>query len=377
MTQELKDPLQYTEQELRNLSIQELKQLLKDSEYKESLYNTRQLTEKVLINGLYGAMANRYFPLFNEDMAAAITGNGRYFIQKLAIYIEEALQKLIPSEKPYVVGGDTDSLYVTIENFMNLYQEKNPGLSINEYVDWADNFEKKIIKPIIQKTIDDFSYELNAYNKEKIGVEREVISDAAVFTAKKHYYMRVRDNEGTRYPENSPKIKIMGLEIIKSSTPKWSQKYLKEAIECILDKDETALKQWLANIKSEYLTVGLNEIAHVGGVSNLNYTLGDKGVPIGSRAALVHNKYIIENNLVDKYNLIVPDDKCKRLFLIEPNKFNSNIIAYIDDRFIEEIPREFIDYDTNFEKQFMNPMMLMVETLGYNMRKETQELDEW
>ena len=270
-----------------------------------------------------------------------------------------------------------NSIYFSIDNFMKLYQEKNPGLTINEYVDWADNFEKKIIQPIIKKTIDDFAEELNAYNKDKIGAEREVIADAAVFTSKKHYYMRVRDNEGTRYPDDDPKIKVMGLDLIKSSTPKWTKKYLKESINKILDSDESELKSWIKKIKQEYTSVNLNEIAHVGGVSNLNYKLGDKSVPIGSRAALVHNKYIKDNNLEDKYTIIVPDDKCKRLFLIEPNKFNSNIIAYIDDKFINEIPKSIIDYDTNFEKQFLNMLNLMVDCLNYKLKQETEIIDDW
>jgi DNA polymerase elongation subunit (family B) len=241
----MKDVLEYTEDELRSLSTEELESLLHLAENGESLFDTRQLVEKTMINSLYGALANKWFPLFNEDMAAAITGNGRYFIQKLANYIEETLQQLLPQEKPYIVYGDTDSVYYHIEPFVEKYIAQNPGLPTNDYVEFADRFEKKVIQPVIEKTINDFAYELNAYNKDKIGAEREIIADAAVFTAKKKYYARVRDNEGTRYPDDSPKIKVMGLEIIKSSTPKWSQKYLKQAIPHILDKNEDDLRTWV------------------------------------------------------------------------------------------------------------------------------------
>lgn len=110
MRNRMKDPLDYTEDELRSLNKDELQALLKISKNKESLYNTRQLVEKTLINSLYGAMANKWFPLFNEQMAAAITGNGRYFIRKLGDYIEEKLQNLNPSNVPYLVYGDTDSV---------------------------------------------------------------------------------------------------------------------------------------------------------------------------------------------------------------------------------------------------------------------------
>ena len=372
----MKDVLEYTEDELRRLSDDELIQLQKLAENGESLYNTRQLVEKTMINSLYGAMANKWFPLFNEDMAAAITGNGRFFIQKLANYIEATLQKLLPQEKPYIVYGDTDSCYYHIEPFVQKYIEKNPGLSIGEYVTWADEFEKKVIQPTIEKTINDFSEQLNAYNKDKIGAEREIIADAAVFTAKKKYYARVRDSEGTRYPDDAPKIKVMGLEIIKSSTPKWSQKYLKAAIPHILDKNEDDLRDWIKTIKQEFTTVNLNEIAAVGGVSRIDYNLNEKGVPFGSRAAITHNNYINQNGLEDQYAPIQAGDKCKRLFLQTPNKFNSEIIAFTNDNFVKELDG-IIDFDTNFQKNFLKPLELMVAPLNYDLEKETETLDDW
>ena len=374
----MKDVLEYTEEELRSLPREELEKLLEEAENKESLYNTTQLVEKTLINSLYGALGNRHFNLFNEKMAAAITGNGRYFIQKLAKYIEESLQSMLESEKPYMVYGDTDSIYFTIEPFMEKIIEKNPGLGVNDYVELADQFEKKVIAPIVQKTITDFADELNAFNRDMIGCEREVIADAAVFTAKKKYYARVRDSEGTRFPEDDPYIKVMGLEIIKSSTPTWSKKYLKEAIPHILDKNESELKDWFREIKQEFINADLNEIAHSGGVSRLDYDINAKGVPIGSRAAIRHNMYIEEHGLLEKFALIQPGDKCKRLFLQTPNPFNTDCIAYTNEQFVEEIKKhDCVDYDAQFHKQFLKPLDLMVAVMNYNLEKETQELDDW
>ena len=270
-----------------------------------------------------------------------------------------------------------NSVYYQIEPFVEKYIEKNPGLSINDYVEWADLFEKKVIQPTIQKTIKDFAYELNAYKEEAIGAEREIIADAAVFTAKKKYYARVRDNEGTRYPEDSPKIKVMGLEIIKSSTPTWSKKYLKEAIPHILDKDENDLRTWVKTIKQEFTKADLNDIAGVGSVSRLDFDLVKDTVPIGSRAAIRHNIYIAENNLSDQYAPIQGGDKCKRLFLVEPNAFHSNIIAFTNDGFTKEIEKHnCVDYDTQFGKNFLKPLYLMVEPMNYDLEKETAELDD-
>jgi hypothetical protein len=202
-----------------------------------------------------------------------------------------------------------------------------------------------------------------------------LVHNCAVFTAKKKYYARVRDNEGTRYPEDSPKIKVMGLEIIKGGTPIWSKKKLKESIPHILDKDEKDLRAWIQKTKAEYMQTNLNELANVGGVSRIDYDLKTKGVPIGARSAISHNNYIQENNLSDKYAPIQGGDKCKRLFLQEPNKFKSNIISYTNDQFIKEI--DCIDYDMQFTKHFMNALNLMTEPLNYNLEKETEDLEDW
>lgn len=268
-----------------------------------------------------------------------------------------------------------NSFYMSIAPIMEKYQEKNPNLSINEYVEWADQFEKKYIQPLVQKAIEDFAHELNAYNKDAIGCEREIIADSGVFAAKKKYYLRVRDDEGTRFPEDSPYFKKMGLEVIKSSTPIWSKKYLQEAIPHILDKNNDELLEWLKTIKNEFVQVDPNEIAAVGAASRLDYDLDAGSVPFGSRAAIVYNNYIKENGLDSKFEPIQAGEKFKRLYLTTPNKFNSDVIGFKNEDFVNEI--DCIDYDTQFEKLFLKPLELMVESLKYNLKKETQSLDDW
>lgn len=270
-----------------------------------------------------------------------------------------------------------NSVYYQIEPFVEMFISNNPDKDIDFYVDWVDSFEKKVIQPVIERTIDDFATELNAYSKQSIGAEREIISDTSVFSAKKKYYARVRDSEGVRFPADAPYIKVMGLEIARSSTPKWAKKKLKEAIPHILDKDEDSLRNWISETKSEFIEANLNDIAQVGGVSRVDYDLHiDKAIPIGSRAALVHNNYVKKLGIENKFTTIQSGDKCKRLFLRTPNPMNSNIIAYISDEFAELVA-DYVDFDTQFEKGFLSALKIMVESLGYNLDKETSSLDDW
>ncbi len=365
-----KEVLDYTEDELRELPVEELQGLLKEAESKESLFNTEQLVSKVLINSLYGALGNKYFPLFNQDIARAITGNGRYFIHKLANKIEEKLQGLFSQDKKYIIYGDTDSIYFSIEPFMKIVQDK----PIQEQTDIADAFEKKIIQPVISETIQEFSSELNAYNPEVIGAEREIISDKSIFVSKKKYIARVLDSEGVRYTE--PKTKVMGLELIKSSTPVFSRKKLKESIDIMLDSSKDEMQEWISTVRDEFMNIPLGEIATTSGVSSLDYELGDKGIPIGSRTSIIHNKYIDANNLGDRFNKIAHGDKTKRLYLVQPNPLNTEVVAFLDDRFIEMF-HDYIDWDTNFEKGFLKPLEIMTTALKWDLRNTMEELEEW
>lgn len=104
-----KSVLEYTKEELEKLPVEQLKILLDEAKTGERQYWTEQTGLKLIINSLYGAMANRYFPLFNEKMAQAITGNGRFFIRLLSKNIENKLQSMLKSDNPYVTYNDTDS----------------------------------------------------------------------------------------------------------------------------------------------------------------------------------------------------------------------------------------------------------------------------
>lgn len=273
-----------------------------------------------------------------------------------------------------------NSVYFHIAPFMEKYIFDHPNESMDDYVTAADNFEQEYIKPIVDKSIEDFAKELNAYNPEVIGASREIIADRGVFTDKKKaYYARVRDDEGTRMPEDEPYIKVMGMDVVKSGTPAWSKKKLKEAIPKILDSSEKELKEWLASIKHEYTQVPLHQIANMGGVNNLDYKLGQGRVPIGSRTAIVYNNYLKDNDLDGIYEPVMVGDKSKRLQLLLPNKFKSDVIAFMPDNFVNEIPRESVNYDLQYEKTFMKMLHHMTRCLDYKIFQETQSLadDDW
>ena len=249
------------------------------------------------------------------------------------------------------------------------------SLSINDQTDKISDWIESDIQPLINKASTEIGDLFNALDAKKISAKREGISDAGVFIAKKRYFMRVWDSEFIRYKD--PYLKSTGIDLIRSSTPKFSQKYLKEAIDIILDKDEAYLRNWVQKVKSEYKQQPLMDIARTSAVSNINYNLKtDKGVPINSRAFIATNSYIHSNKLENKYQSLIPGEKIKLLYLKLPNPLGQNVYGFADEKYAS-VFKEYIDWDLNFEKFFLSPLELMIKPIGYNLNTQVECLDLW
>lgn len=363
--------------DLTKIPLETLEEMARIFEDEEDDKHIQQHALKILINALYGAMANKYFLLANPDLAAAITSTGRFFIRLISVRIEERLQQIQPSPKPYVIYNDTDAVYYQIEPIM---ERKFPGRleeCTEEMVEWADAFEKKVIQKIIQDAIAEFAQLLNTYDPSQIGVEREVIADAAVFVAKKKYFARVRDMEGVRFDMDDPYLKVMGLEIARGGTPPWCKKHLKDSISIILDKDAQGVREWRDKVKKEFLEQPIEDISMTLGISSLNFDIGDKGIPQGARSALSHNRYLRDNDLLGVIEEIKPGEKYKRCYLKTPNRFGTEILSFEDPKIIKMIEEDGIyDYATNFEKYFENPLENMVGKLGFDI-SDNPHFSEW
>ena len=360
--------------------VEELESYIETLESAAESDHITQTTLKIQLNSLYGALANKHFTLANPDMAAAITSSGRFFIQLLANNVECRLQELLPSDIPYIKSGDTDSIYYSIGNMVARKFGENASASTPGIIDWVDSFEKKVIQQIIQDSIAEYVEILNIVDPSQIGVEREIISDRAFFVAKKRYAARVLDMEGVRFSLDDPDIKAMGLEIARSSTPAWVKEKLQESISVILDNDQYGVRKWRDETKLQYQDQPIEDICAVQGVSSLDYNINDKGIPQGSKAAIAHNNWVKQQGLEDSIELLHPGEKYKRCYLLTPNRFGTEIISFGDPKIAKIIEEDGIfDYQTNFQKQFEQPLERMVESMNYDIRDVPVfgSLDDW
>jgi DNA polymerase elongation subunit (family B) len=320
-----------------------------DIEKRIARYNNLQLAKKVSLNSAYGALGNEFFRFFDIRQASAITTSGQLAIRWIEKKINEYMNKLLKTkDEDYVIASDTDSIYLSLDKLVSTVIAK-PGSSYDtrEVIKFMDKACKDRIEPYIDRSYDELAGYVNAF-AQKMKMKREALADKGIWTAKKRYILNVYNNEGVEYAK--PKVKVTGLEMIKSSTPAYCRKVLWEAIDIVLNKSEQVMIDMIETYRSEFGNQSISDIAFPRGVNGLDKfadkaMIYGKGCPIHVRGALLYNHLVKVNKLDKQIPLIQEGDKIKFLFLKEPNTIKSNIIA-----FPQSLPKEFgldqyIDYN--------------------------------
>ena len=340
-------------------------------------FSNFQMVRKICLNSLYGAIGNNYFRHYRLENAEAITCTGQVAIRWIERKLNEYVNKILGTEgTDYVVASDTDSIYLNLGGLVDR-AASDGSLPVERTVDILNKFCHDKIEPFIDKSYDELSDYLNCYEKTLI-MKRECIAERAIWTAKKRYILNVWDNEGVRYEE--PKLKMMGIEAVKSSTPKPCRAYIKESLKIIMEGTEEQLIEYIADKRAEFTKLPPEEIAFPRTANNISKfmdvsTLYKKGTPIHIRGSIMFNHLLRQNELTNKYSIINDGEKIRFIFLRIPNPTGGNIIA-----FINEFPTEFdlhplIDYDTMFQKSFIDPLQVILDTIGWQTEKTATLFD--
>jgi DNA polymerase elongation subunit (family B) len=276
------------------------------------------------------------------------------------------MNKALKTEgKDFVIAIDTDSIYLTLEE---LVERTCEGKTDEQKIKYMDKVCEDIFQPFIDQTYQKLADYMNAYS-QKMQMKREVLADKAIWTAKKRYILNVHNSEGVQYAQ--PKLKVMGLEMVKSSTPAVIRNKLKDSIQVILQGSETALQAYIMKFREEFNKLPLEDIAFPRGVNNLKQYTGSpiytKGTPIHVRGSLLYNHHIKRMGLEKKYEPIKEGEKIRFVYVKKPNPFNEDVIA-----FPQALPKEFglhdfIDYDLQFEKTFLDAVQIVIKSLGWNV----------
>lgn len=315
--------------------------------------------------------------MFDIRLAESITKSGQLAIRWVGRKTNEYMNRILKTEgKDYVVYTDTDSIYVCMEAVAERLSEGGKNFDINDdkdrakVVDALDQFCATHMEKMIDEGYEDLREYTNSYQQKMI-MKREVISDNSVFCSKKRYMMSVWNSEGVAF--DKAKIKVMGMDMVKSSTPQVVRDAMKDTADLVLNGTETDLHKYVRNFREKFNGLPPESIAFPRGVNKLEETYcradgsfrADVTVVINSRAAINFNNAIKQYNL--DYPLIVNGDKIKYVHLTEPNKFQTHVFGFTD-----VLPKELdihkkVDYDMMLEKTYLKPMGDLVDLIGWSL----------
>jgi DNA polymerase elongation subunit (family B) len=338
-------------------------------------FNNMQMARKILLNSLYGALGNQYFRYFSIEFAEAITLTGQFVIRWIETNLNDYFNKTLKTgNKDYIIAVDTDSNYLNLGPLVSqLMPDAYQSQNIEKLVGIVDKICENKIEPYIDSCFADLAQHTNAY-VNFMKMKRESIANKGIWTAKKRYILNVYDNEGIRYTE--PKLKMMGIEAVKSSTPASCRENIKKGLKLIMETDEPTLQKFIQDFRVEFRNLPFEEVAFPRGCRGLaDYRSKEgiykKGTPIHVRGALIYNHLLDQHGLTKRYPIIQEGEKVKFCYLKLPNPLRENIIAVPN-----VLPKEFelnryIDYDLQFEKAFLDPLSIILDVISWSPEKRS------
>ena len=333
--------------------------------------NNIQMAKKISLNSAYGAIGNQYFRYYKLANAEAITLSGQVSIRWIENKMNQKMNKILKTENvDYVIASDTDSIYLHLGPLVDAVYEGREKTS-EGIVRFLNKVCENEFEPYIESSYEELAGYVNAYD-QKMFMKRENIADRGIWTAKKRYILNVWDSEGVRYEE--PKLKMMGIEAVKSSTPAPCRTMIKDALKLMMNGTEDDVIDFIETSRKQFKKLPPEDIAFPRSASDVekykaHATIYAKGTPIHIRGALLFNHYVKKHNLDNKYSLIQNGEKVKFCYLKKPNVIHENIISFIQD-FPHEIGLDrYIDYDLQFNKAFLEPLKAILDAIGWKVEK--------
>ena len=331
----------------------------------------KQFAIKILLNSGYGAMTNKYYRWYDRRMGESITLSGQMVIRSTEKAINAWMNKVMATDNvDYIVAIDTDSNYVNMQPMVDKFFANK---SREQITDILDKVAQDQMQPMLEKEFLDIKQYLNCY-EQKMVMEREAIASSAFWTAKKRYAMCVWDMEGVRMPSDKPKLKIQGLEAIRSSTPAVCREPLLNLIEKVLQTDEDTVQKYIADFKKDFMNFHFSDIGMPRTVNNIRkYEQADgfmKGTPPHVRGAIVYNRLLKRHNLQKIWEPMKESEKGKFVYLREPNNVGTDVISFNTDIPSEFDCEKYIDKEKMFEKIIVDPVTNILTPVGWTVEKK-------
>ena len=357
--------------EYKKKMIEAKKQYEKTKDPKDEMliarYHNMQLAKKIQLNSAYGALGNQYFRWFNFNHAEAITTSGQLSIRWIERKMNEYMNRVCKTEGvDYIIASDTDSIYVTMEKVVE-YLNTDDEMFI---VGALDAFCEKKIQPFLDKSYQELADMMNAY-QQKMQMKRETIANKGIWKAKKMYILNAWNVEGVQY--DKPKLKIQGIEAVRSSTPHACRENIKKALEIIMNGDQDQLISFTDKFRNEFMSLPFEDIAFPRGIKGMdkyrdNARIYKSATPIQVKGALLFNHLLKKHN-VKNVMPISDGDKVKFAYLKMPNPIQDTVIATPEDLPDEFNLDKYVDRDTQFDKSFLEPLRSITTVIDWEVEQ--------
>lgn len=372
-------------------------------------YDVYQMGVKIFLNSYYGSVSLPMNPTAGqaEYFSVAITSTSQVANMFNAENQSKRVAELSKTETngdllKYIAQCDTDSSYIIFEEVL----KKKFG---NDYAETQDLdtllkvglvYLDKVAQPVVKESMDLYAYAMNAFEPDILTMDAEVITDNFISIAPKMYFARKYWDEGVTLAK--PKLKVTGLSMIRSTTPKYFRESLSPSMDILITGDIQKAMDYFETVEEAMRDVEPKALAINVGVTSLDYTFNPDtgkytkfkadpkgkeivngikgkflGAPMNSRASIKHNEYIKKVGLDVKE--IEPGDKISYLALKMPNPAGSDVIAFQNPKVFEGELKDYINYKEVWEKGFMSPIKLICDPLKWELvRADTQiDEDEW
>jgi len=332
-------------------------------------YDNLQLAKKVSLNSAYGALGSQYFRFYDLRMALGVTTAGQLSIRWIEHKINQYMNGLLKTNDDYVIASDTDSIYLKLGPLVDkMYKDTT---DVNKVIAFMDKVCEDKIQPFIDKSYQELATYVHAYD-QKMQMKREGLSNKGIWTAKKRYILNVYNNEGVQYKE--PQMKVMGLEMVKSSTPSAIREKMRQSIKLMINGTEDDIHTFIDEFRKAFKAMPPEEVSFPRGMNGLKEysdaaTLYKKGTPIHVKGAILYNAKLKQLKLDKKYPLIQEGEKIKFSYLKQPNPMKDMVISYPNRLPPEFGLQEYIDYDLQFEKAFLEPIKVILDQIGWSTEK--------
>jgi len=333
-------------------------------------YDNLQLAKKVSLNSAYGALGSQYFRFYDLRMALAVTLAGQLSIRWIEKHLNSYMNNLLKTEEDYVIASDTDSIYLKLGPLVDkVHKDKT---DTNKIIAFMDRVCEDKIQPSIDESYENLANYVHAF-AQKMQMKREALADKGIWTAKKRYILNVYNNEGVAY--NEPHMKVMGLEMVKSSTPSAIREKMKQSIKIMMQGTETDIHEFIAEFKTNFKKLPVEDISFPRGLNGLkdyadSVIMYKKGTPIHVKGAILYNHHLVKMGLDKKYPKIQEGEKVKFTYIKQPNPFKDMVISYPGRLPVEFGLQQYIDYDLQFDKAFIEPIKVVLDCMGWSTEKQ-------